>query len=275
VFLAPLAPTVRLSVNLLGDSDGKPFGDPLLRAPLEARLSREEDRAARWVTVPLDEPFHVEGGRRYWLVLQSLEGEASWPAVAAAAGDVPLQASADAGLSWSAATDAHLPGALTALHRLRVTPAGFEMPISVDVGSGAATQHVSLRRFEPLGRVDLTLDTPELAGAFDAAVAAGRPVACPTGEHVANGDLDDWIGIGDELSSAGHVALQGSPPRLPPATPRAEPRGRCSSLSNWPAPPRVRRSTSTSAGWRPSRSCSRSTGGRSAPTSSAISTERG
>jgi DNA-binding beta-propeller fold protein YncE len=214
LFLDPLTPTARLNVTVLGDSDGKPFGEPLLPAPLEISLSREESRAAKWVTVPLGEPFNVEAGRRYWLVLQAIAGEASWPAVTAAAGTTPLQASTDAGLSWSTATDAHVTGPLAALHRLRVTPAGFKMPISVDVGSGPATQHVSLRRFEPLGRIDLTIDTPELAAAFESAATAAGPGACPTAEHVVNGELDQWIGVGDDLQAAQPIFLQGSPRAL-------------------------------------------------------------
>src|SRR5262249_40232242 len=75
LFLAPLTPTVRLSVNLLGDGDGKPFGDPLLPAPVEVTLSREESRTAAWVTVPLDQPFNIEAQRRYWAVTQALDGD--------------------------------------------------------------------------------------------------------------------------------------------------------------------------------------------------------
>jgi DNA-binding beta-propeller fold protein YncE len=210
LFLAPLSPTVRLNVALLGDSDGKPFGDPLLPAPLEIRLSREQSRAAKWTTVPLVEPFNVEAKKRYWLVLQALDGEASWQASAAAGGTVGLQISSDAGLSWSAATDAHVPGPLTALHRLRVSPATFTMPISIDVGSGPATQHVSLRRFEPLGRVDLTIDTPELAAAFESAATAAGPAACSTAEHMVNGEFDQWIGVGDDLRAGESIPLEGS-----------------------------------------------------------------
>jgi len=207
--LAPLTPTVRLSATLLGDSDGKPFGDSLLASPLDVRLTRDKSRAAAWITAPFEEPFHFEAGRRYWVVLQALDGEASW-AAAAATGGAALQVSTDGGLSWTASTDARLPGPLAALHRLRVTPPSFEMPIALDVGSGQARQRVSLRRFEPLGRVDLTLDTPELAQAFDGALAASGATACPTAEHLANGEFDDWLRAGGELADADPIGLQGS-----------------------------------------------------------------
>ena len=207
--LAPLTPTVRLSATLLGDSDGKPFGDSLLPSPLDVRLTRDKSRAAAWITAPFEEPFHFEVGRRYWVVLQALDGEASW-AAAATTGDAALQVSTDGGLSWTAATDARLPGPLAALHRLRVTPPAFEMPIALDVGSGQARQRVSLRRFEPLGRVDLTLDTPELAKAFDEAVAVSGTAACPTAEHLANGEFDDWLRAGGELAEADPIEPKGS-----------------------------------------------------------------
>ena len=209
LFLAPLGSEARLSVNLRADSDGKPYGDPLLPAPLEVALTREQGRAATWMTAALLEPFHLEHGRRYWLVLQALDGQASWGAAAAGAG-APLQVSADGGFSWSDATDARLPRPLTALHRLRVTPERFTMPIAVDVG----TEHVTLEEFEPLNRVDFTVDTPKLAQAFDAAVAAAGAHACPTDEHVANPDFNDWVGVGDELSFGTSVPLEGSPRAL-------------------------------------------------------------
>jgi DNA-binding beta-propeller fold protein YncE len=205
--LAPLGPSARLTLTLLADGDGKPFGPPLLRAPLELELTREQGRAAAWTTVPLTEPFHLEDDRRYWLVLQALDGEASWGAVAAAATAVPLQASGDGGFSWSVATDAQLPGPLTALHRLRVTPDRFTMPIAVDIGD----QHVTLEEFEPLNRVDFTVDTPKLAQAFDAAVAAASARGCPPAEHLSNPGLDDWIGVGDELRLGEPFALRQLP----------------------------------------------------------------
>ena len=208
--LAPLEPSARLTLTLLADGDGKPFGPPLLRAPLEIALSRERSRAAAWITVALDEPFHLEHGRRYWLVLQALDGEASWGAVAASSTALPSQASDDGGFSWSVATDAQLAGPLTALHRLRITPDRFTMPVAIDVGG----ERLTLEEFEPLQRIDFTIDGPKLAGALTAAVASAGANNCPPGEHLANPGLDDWIGVGDELRHGEALTLAGDPRAL-------------------------------------------------------------
>ena len=177
----------------------------MLRAPLEIEPTREQNRAAAWITVALDEPLHLARGARYWLVLQALEGEVAWGAAPAA--DVPLQASIDGARSWAEATDARVPGPLTALHRVRVTPERFTVPISLDVGS----EHLTLEQFEPLARLDFTIDTPSLAQALGTAAVEAGAHACPDAEHLVNAELTDWVGVGDALSAAETLWLEGSP----------------------------------------------------------------
>ena len=212
--LAPLGPAARLSLTVMADADGTPFGQPLLPAPIEFALAREDHGGVAWITVALDAPLTFVAGRRVWLVAQAVTGEAVWATAAAAAtatGDVALQVSVDGGLSWSQATDARHAGPLDGLHRLRITPPAFSMPVSLDIGAEPAIRRVSLERFAPLGRVDVTLDTPEFAAALEAAAAASAPAASAPGEHLANGGFDDWLAVGDELRETTRASLLGGP----------------------------------------------------------------
>jgi DNA-binding beta-propeller fold protein YncE/predicted flap endonuclease-1-like 5' DNA nuclease len=80
------------------------------------------------------------------------------------------------------------------------------MPIELQVGDGDTARRVDLTRFEPLGRVEIDLNDESILGSINAYVEAeAANTACPTAEHVDNGDFTDWRRTAD---------LPALPPRL-------------------------------------------------------------
>lgn len=207
LLLASVTRSARLQLDLRLDLDGKPAGESILSAPVPFPLDREMAGSATWISVPLAAPLQLRPGqdRKYWLVVQSLEGEAAW-SVEAVKGTLPgMQLTQDGGFSWRQAT---LPGGpVSGLFRLRTLPGTFTMPIELRVGTGEGERRVSLARFEPQGRVDLSLDLPEVASAFNEALASA-PGRCPDAEHLINGGFDEWTRTGSELGEGSRIDLQ-------------------------------------------------------------------
>ncbi len=195
----------RLQIDLRQDLDGKPGERSLLPSPVGFTFDPGEAAGrAAWTSVPLARPFSIAPAVSVWLLLQSLDGEAVWKAAPAAASSPGLQRTLDGGLSWRIAA----PGApLAALLRLREQPAEFRLPVELQVGTGEQVQRVSLRRFDPLRRVELPFAVPEIEDAFDRHLAAAGPAGCPRGDHLANGDFEDWIKVGDALGGISFVEL--------------------------------------------------------------------
>lgn len=218
LLLAAKSRTAELAVDLVEDNDGKPYTRSLL--PNQAKLSIDSQTGGRpaWVNVPLAREVQIPAGTRLWLVLQSLSGEAGWSvagrsdiasavtrgAWTAGAGIAADQANGvplgllytdTGGLAWRQETAPGIDGPLVSFVHLRQPPASFRVPLSLEVGQGEAARRVSLERFQPLGRVDFALDFAEFADAINQ-VAAAKPTV-PAGEHLANGELEDWRRVGD------------------------------------------------------------------------------
>ncbi|MCB0140748.1 MAG: hypothetical protein KDE50_12645, partial [Caldilineaceae bacterium] len=203
-------PGAVLNLNLRADFDGKPDATPLLPQSVELQLSEERNPVARWVSAELPTEFQFKAGQRYWLVLQAVNGTVEWSANSAAAnGAAPLglHFTSTGGLSWRQSKAQAQSGALDALFRLRYTPAQFTMPLEIEVGVGEVAQRVSLARFAPLGRIDFTLDFPEFAQAINTAAAQTESATCPTVEHLANPNFEEWLRIGSQLQPRRTVAL--------------------------------------------------------------------
>ncbi len=197
---APSAAGMVLTVR--DDADGRPFGDPLIRAAV--KVERPLPGQSTWGSVTLPRPFRFLRGRRYWLLLQSQKEIAFWNATPTPApewaGGVPLQHTRDNGLSWRQVTLAEatidaparcqaaalsLPGGgLTALFRLRTTPDKYTTPLWFKVGDSAARR---LGEYDALGRVQSTAN-------LGADIAAHlQQVGCPeclqADNQLTNGDF--------------------------------------------------------------------------------------
>lgn len=215
VLLEALTPSARLQLDIRGDFDGKPDEIPLLPTPVELRIEQPSQKGAAWTSVALPSEFlfaRAQGKTsRYWLLLQCLEGRAAWSVQEVTASKKPntinTQATRDGGLSWQDATP--LPGSLPdlqatppfiAFFRLRDQPKTFKMPIQLQIGSGDKEVRKKLDRFEPLGRVDFTLDT-ELADGINEYLKGATAAALPETEHLDNFDFEKWENVGKQMIS--------------------------------------------------------------------------
>lgn len=222
VLLGAKSTTAALSLDIVQDADGKPWTESILPAPVDLAIDHEIAGTPTWVNVPLPREVELEPGVRYWLVLQSLRGSASWGVSARdevdAAGtsgswtrfnDVARDAAAgralgvaftsNGGLSWREETAPGVAGPLVAFVHLRDVPAAFQMPIELQVGEGPSARRVSLERFQPLGRVDFSLDFDAVAEAVNAFAESTAQVVAPEGEHLRNGEMEAWTKVGDRL----------------------------------------------------------------------------
>ncbi len=174
------AAAATLQLALQSDADSKPSGEVLLRA--ELRLESAPPGDAGWRNVRLPTTYHFLPGRRYWLVLQSLEGEADW-ALHSDAGAAPgLHRSTDGGFSWRAVN-----GGGAASFRLRHTPQRFSVPVQLQVGAGAEAQAVRFDAFAPLGRIEFAVD---FGAALDTVLSSPAMVSpCGAGNLLANADF--------------------------------------------------------------------------------------
>ncbi|MGH9936210.1 MAG: hypothetical protein ACREAM_08190, partial [Blastocatellia bacterium] len=196
----------RLRLDLREDLDGKPGDASLLPEPVNFEApgpvgqerGLEEEKRRKWIGVALPAEFQFEPKRRYWLLLQSVEGEAAWSVAPAKVGSPGMQRTEDGGLSWRAATASKISGPLAAFFRLRKVNERFRMPVALQVGAGDFPVRVNLDRFEPLGRVDLSLDL-DLANALNTHLDKAVSRGCPVTEHLVNGDFEQWFRVGDDL----------------------------------------------------------------------------
>ena len=231
LLLESLTPSTRLQLDIRADFDGKPDEIPLLLAPVEFSIEQQAGKGAAWTSVPLASEFLFAKAKdkpsRYWLLLQSLEGRAAWSVVEVPKADlkgatdstnpeVPnVQRTRDGGLSWQEGP--LMPDSLrdkaakptppfTALFRLRDKPKSFKMPIRLEIGSGDKAVPKTLERFEPLGRVDFTVDT-ELADGINEFLT-NSAATVPETQHLLNADFEKWSRLGDEPLPQTPVSLR-------------------------------------------------------------------
>ena len=209
--LAALDPKVKLTLDLRLDDSDKPGAGSLLATPVPFERSRTGDGGNVWFSVELPSPLTLPADlRRVWVLLQSTEGEAVWsaaPAAPATPPAVPLQGSDDGGFSYRA----RLAGTgepLEARVRLRERPAGFRMPLSVEVGEGANAVRVDLSRLSPLGKVAFDLSIPEISAGVSAALEKARGAGeAGGGELLADPSFARWGASGDEIGSPRDIRL--------------------------------------------------------------------
>jgi DNA-binding beta-propeller fold protein YncE/predicted flap endonuclease-1-like 5' DNA nuclease len=210
LFLSVTDPTISLRLDILTDLDGKPADTSLLTGPAKLSVQRPASGQPVWASIPLPAKLQLHAvnpatkqPKRYWIVLQSLDGAALWNATAAVAGNPAMQRNSD-GLSWRDVLDEGSSKPLAGLLRLRDKPTNFQVPIALQAGKGDQAVRVNLDRFAPLQRVDLTIDA-ELAQGVQMFLANSKPAAsggCPQGEQLANGNFAQWTITGDAIGSA-------------------------------------------------------------------------
>ncbi|MGR9045806.1 MAG: hypothetical protein ACU83N_10950, partial [Gammaproteobacteria bacterium] len=208
--------TSSLQLDVREDLDGKPGEVSLLPGVVKFELSAPTGSArtgnaagqSRWVSVALPAELEFQKDRRYWLVLQSLEGQAGWYAVSAEPEIVGLQQTKDGGLSWRDTVVKGISGLASALFRLRYAPERYVTPIELQVGLGEQALRVNLDRFQPLGRVDFVLDFDEVGQAINQYLDNVTPAVCPEIEHLANGDFEQWRHVGETIGTPAAVLRQ-------------------------------------------------------------------
>jgi predicted flap endonuclease-1-like 5' DNA nuclease len=226
LFLGVTDRSVSLSLDVRTDLDGKPADGSLLTGPAKLSVDRPSSGQPVWASVPLAAKLQLQAvnpannqAKRYWIVLESLDGAALWNATAAATRNPAMQRNSD-GLSWRDVLDETSSKPLAAILRLRDKPANFQVPIELQAGKEEPANQtvppvrVSLDRFAPSQSVDLTIDA-ELAQVVQKFLTNSKPAAsggCPQGEQLANGDFAQWQITGDAIGSAQNLAASGSAP---------------------------------------------------------------
>ncbi len=74
LLLEPLDQTTRISITILDDADGKPFGKPLLSQPAALRLDREVNGELGWVSARLPAEFQFRARGKDWPFAPLLAG---------------------------------------------------------------------------------------------------------------------------------------------------------------------------------------------------------
>jgi len=208
--------TARLRLDLREDLDGKPGPASLLPkavdfevpGPVGLENPANSTALSKWTSIVLPAEFQFKASdaqtrRRYWIVVQSVEGEAQWSV--AGAKDAPnlierigVQHTTADGLSWRESSAPQVIGGLTAFFRLRRKPERFEMPIALQIGAGEQAVRVSLDRFAPTGSVNLALNFDDFNKGLDEHLKKRAPI-CREASHLLNGGFQQWIGIKDAV----------------------------------------------------------------------------
>jgi hypothetical protein len=196
-FDLPLANTqpglAGLNLSIQTDADGKPSGEVL--KTMEVVIEKPLPGQSSWGSATLPSPFRIlpRQKQRYWLILQSLVGQAFWLSIPAPAGkppEIPLQCSRNGGLSWRDSSVTEATTTLKALFRIRTVPDRFTIPVQLQIGKGANAVIRRLDEFAPLGRIEFNFDfTDKLRDYLDHAATS----PCGAGELLINGSFDQPI----------------------------------------------------------------------------------
>ena len=161
-----------LHLSLMSDADGKPTGEILASA--EVSVGKELPDGSVWGSADLAEALRLLPGERYWLVVQSRDGEAFWSVDQGDALHPPLQCSRDGGLSWRTASGTGLAAPLAAEYRLRHMPQRFSLPVQLQIGEGPSAVRRRLDEYAAAGKIEFSfdfaqklrehLDQPEVSG---------------------------------------------------------------------------------------------------------------
>src|SRR6185295_6387838 len=222
--------TARLQLDFREDLDGKPGPASLLPKAVEFEVpgpvglenTARSAVVSKWASVLLPADFKFKASdkltpTRYWIVVQSIDGEAQLSVAAAKDATnliepIGIQRSTEDGLSWRETAAPKVTGPLTAFFRLRRKPDRFEMPIALQIGEGNEAVRVSLERFAPTGAVNLELDFEDFNQGLNEHLKKRGPI-CNDADQLLNRDFEDWIVPLPERPSNGDGIVAAATPK--------------------------------------------------------------
>ncbi|MDD1750044.1 MAG: hypothetical protein LUO89_09225 [Methanothrix sp.] len=175
-----------LNLAIQEDADGKPSGVILQSAGIS--VEKPVPGGSSWGSAKLPSEFRFLKGVRYWLVVQSVSGDAYWDVENASDDTIHLQASADGGFSWRVASALGGDKPLQAIFRLRYSPERFSVPVQLQIGRGKDAVRVGFNRFSPLGRVQFDADFSSELGVYLESTSIESP--CGKRDLLTNGDFE-------------------------------------------------------------------------------------
>ncbi|MBW4710448.1 hypothetical protein KX928_21875 [Roseobacter sp. YSTF-M11] len=205
-----------VEIDLREDFDGKPGDVSLLATRATGSLDVSRHGTPRWLNAALGQAVTLPaantqtGKPRFWIVVQSVAGSVTWHLNPERDGTAEAQTSDNGGLSWRPARATDVPGALAPQVRLRRASPVFNVPVRAEIDRGSAAEILELDAFQPLGRVEFSLDSERFTTAVNAALDRRLADACPRGEHLINGGFADreeaevyrpagWTASGDSV----------------------------------------------------------------------------
>lgn len=190
LLLTSVSSQVSLQLDLRADLDGKPDSSSLLTSEVKFNIDIDNAPSPVWTSIALNNPVTLNINR-YWLLIQSLEGDAQW-SVDQSSQDpfAGLQQSKDGGMSWRETIVSGLANRPEAQFRLRQNSETFHIPVEVKVGSDEQAKRLNLAKFEPLGRIDFALDSEEFSNTINDFVEETEQFDCPQGEQLVNHEFD-------------------------------------------------------------------------------------
>jgi len=222
LLLTSVSPVAKLHVDLRADLDGKPDSVSLLSQAIEFSINTDTSPSPTWANVVLSQPIKLTkvssasaNPSRYWLIVQSIEGEAQWSLSDSAEDPLALlQQSTDGGLSWRENVQTEITNHPYAEFRLRQKTETFKIPLEIKIGLGEQATRLKLNKFEPLGRIDFELDSKDLTETVNNFLSAVEQHRCPEGEQLLNSDFQleldmptftllGWEQIGPGLAPSG------------------------------------------------------------------------
>ncbi len=197
LLLTSVSQQVTLQLDLRADLDGKPDNKSLLSQVEKFNIDIDNVATPTWTNIALNAPITLllnnqdNNDKRYWLLIQSLDGAAQWSVGASKLNTFAgLQQSKDGGMSWRETTVSNLEGRPEAQFRLRQNSETFHIPVEVKIGSNEQAKRLNLAQFEPLGQINFALNSEQLSNTINEFLQDSEQLSCPQGEQLANSEFE-------------------------------------------------------------------------------------
>lgn len=176
LYLLKLSEKGEIKIDLREDADGTPSADSLTSTSLTWEEKAEEKFS--WICLEFEDEIKIESGKRYWIVLNTIEGEMIWRGNRQI--NWLLFYSSDGAVSWeryafektTELEEAEAPSKnvspeyltipFAGVCRIHHRPKEYEIPISMKHG----TSEKSLEEFKVLGTIDFDVALVEENGSM-------------------------------------------------------------------------------------------------------------